>query len=237
MKLPNKISVHFNDIELRNGVVPVIKIVGKILDGSLGNIDCENIFSAISESYNLPELDYKFIIYDFSEMEYVFGDSLGTYFWTLHSILDGISNTTISGERNRTSIISLYNFIGDWLPMSFMDSVSTAVEEIENLTPTIQAIKKKSLQCSQYGKVFQPNQTGTSIVVFGSRQTGKQFYTEQRFNENSDIDWGVIGGPQELAILILKASIMERVHKKHSPTKYFSTTEEAIEQGYFIVLP
>jgi hypothetical protein len=233
----NKISLQFQNVELKDGIVPVIKIKGKIPDGSLGNIDCENIFSAISNTYNLPELDYKIVIYDFTEMEYRFGDSLGAYLWTLPSLLDGISNITITGDQNRDSIFSLYNFIGDWLPMTFMDSIPSAIDEIQQNTFTIQAILQKSLNCSQYGKEFQPNQTGTPVVVFGSRQTGQQFLTNKRFEENSDIDWGVVGGPQELALLILKASMMERDPKKHSPTKFFSTNEEAESQGYFIVQP
>jgi hypothetical protein len=52
----NKISLQFQNVELKDGIVPVIKIKGKIPDGSLGNIDCENIFFRDFEHIQSPRI-------------------------------------------------------------------------------------------------------------------------------------------------------------------------------------
>lgn len=170
-------------------------------------------------------------------MEYTYGDSLGAYFWTLPSLLDGISIAVIGSGKNLESLTSLYRFIGEWLPLVFYGSVESALIGIAKKDNEIQAVIRKSELCSQYGKIFQPSETGTPVVIFGSKQTGLQFHTGENFNENSDVDWGVVGGPEALAILIIKASNLNNDPKKHCPTKFFSTAEEATEQDCFVIYP
>ncbi len=236
-KKKSKIATYSTPVDTVRGITPIIKLSGKLEPGSKGNRDVFEIFSDLSNMIDLPKIPSGLIIYDFSELEYTFGDSLGAHFWTLPTLLDGISIVVITNENNQNNLLSLYNFIGQWLPVTFFGSVQEAIDAINTEHLSISSIMEKSAICSQYGKTVQPEDTKTPIAVFGSRQTGKQYITNNKWNKKSDLDWGVVGGPHELGVLIMKASMGERDSKKHCPTKFFLTNEEAVEEGYFVVLP
>ncbi len=85
-------------------------------------------------------------------------------------------------------------------------------------------------------------ETGGTIVIFGSRQTGKSEVTGKPFRPDSDIDLGVVGGVAEFNV-VLDHPVWKNFKKgdlagvDHFPMRLFDTVPEALGQNYLVVRP
>jgi hypothetical protein len=174
-----------------------------------------------------------------TDLEYRFGDHLGAFFWNLPALLDGVGIIVAATGRTRHHLESLRQFIGSWLPVVFYDSIAAISAHIRDTTEPIRVLLAKRDACSQRGQVFMPGETGVTVVILGSRQTGHQYQTGKSCRENSDLDCGVVGGPKDLAVLTSKMSDQPGLvpNVEHPPSTTYASAEEAADQGLLVVMP
>ena len=219
--------------------MPVVQISGTVPPGSDGNDVMARCFGDISERIDLGSADVDVLVYDLTDLRYDFGDHLGAFLWNLPALLDGVRIMVAATGATRANLESLNEFMGSWLPLAFCDSVASIESEIDSRSQTMNLIARKRDACSQQGHVIPPSETGVQVVVFGSRQLGMQYRTGNPFAKRCDIDYGVVGGPRELALLTLKSWSGEAqpANLKHPPSKAFASAQDAVDQGLFVILP
>jgi hypothetical protein len=144
-----------------------------------------------------------------------------------------------STSDTRRNLASLQRFIGAWLPIAFHDSVEAITTHIGDAAGPVAVLSRKRDACSQQGRAFSPGETGVQVVLLGSRQTGKQYRTGKRCQNDSDLDVGVVGGPRELALLTTKMSREPGLlsNLQHPPIRAYASAEEATSQGLMVVSP
>lgn len=235
--IPLAISV--SKLRIGSGVVPVVKIDGLVPPGSEGNSVVESCFNHMYQALNIPASKLRLLIYDMNQLQYEFGDHLGAYLWNQPALLDGVAIIVVSSGSTLCNLLSLRDFIGSWIPVCFYDSIEAISADVVKEANAIKMLMDKRDACSMRGRVIPTSRTGVRVVLLGSRQTGEQYQTGRRFHAESDLDCGVVGGPQELAILSTKQSYMPGniANLNHPPIKTFSSIEEAVEEGLFVVLP
>jgi hypothetical protein len=172
-------------------------------------------------------------------LRYEFGDHVGAFLWNVPTLLDGVAVMVAATGTTRRNLVSLHDFMGSWLPVEFFDSVEMVAAHIRDSTEAVRVVSDKRDACSQRGQAWGPSDTGVKIVLLGSRQIGRQFRTGNAVRDDSDLDCGVVGGPNELAMLTIKMfnrpDLMPDV--VHPPTKAYSSAEEATAQGLCVVVP
>jgi len=94
-----------------NASLLLIKIIGKILDGSNGSFDCDYIGQKIGLS--LISTTFTEVILDLQELEYKFGNSIINAFMPLQNIKIGEENYTtayILSDKNKFGLSTLWCF-------------------------------------------------------------------------------------------------------------------------------
>ncbi|NTV79820.1 MAG: hypothetical protein HGA24_00125 [Candidatus Aminicenantes bacterium] len=225
------------DIRISGLTIPVVRIAGTLPSGSKGNDKMSACFRNVSNAVDFQESSSRKIVYDMTDLRYDFGDHLGAFLWNLPALLDGISILVATTGRTRDNLESLSVFIGPWLPIAFFESVELIAEGIREDTKMMAWLEEKRKVCSQQGQSIPPRETGTAVVVLGSRQTGHQFRTHNEPLPDADLDCGVIGGPRQLAILTLKMSDQPVSKVKHPPIRTYASAHDAVSQGLFIIMP
>ncbi len=219
--------------------IPVVQISGTVPPGSDGNNVMEKCFANISERIDLGSADVDVLVYDLTDLRYDFGDHLGAFLWILPALLDGVRIMVAATGETRANLESLNQFMGTWLPIAFCDSVASIESEIDSRSQTMTLIARKRDACSQQGQVIPPSETRVQVVVFGSRQLGMKYRTGNSPGKRCDMDYGVVGGPRELAILTVKSGSGEGQlpNLEHPPSKAFASAQDAVDQGLFVVSP
>jgi hypothetical protein len=219
--------------------IPSVKIAGILPSGSNGNETMSTCFMKISGAVDFQASLSRKVIYDMTGLQYDFGDHIGAFLWNLPALLDGVSIMVAATGGTRENLESLSEFIGAWLPIAFFESLEQIAAQIRENSKIIGLLEEKRVKCSQQGQVIAAEDTGTWIVLLGSRQTGYQYRTHLRPLRNSDMDCGVVGGPRELAILTLKMSNQPDLIKKvkHPPIKTYASAHDAASQGLCVILP
>jgi hypothetical protein len=218
--------------------IPLIKLSGVVPPGTDGNDTISVCWDQISRSVDILAAPGRTLVYDFTDLRYSLGDHLGAFLWVLPTLLDGVSIMIATSGKTRGNLESLYEFIGSWLPVGFFGSVDEIRRHVRDQTDDLQQLCVKRERCTQFGRVIPPSETATKIVLFGSRQTGRQYKTRQFCKEYSDTDAGVVGGPKELAILALKMDQPDHAaFMEHPPTKTFASVQEAMDRGFLVILP
>jgi hypothetical protein len=234
-----QLDVDITTLEAGGQSSPVVKLSGTVPPGSEGNDVMAKCFADISERIDLSSADVDVLAYDLTDLHYEFGDHLGAFLWILPALLDGVCIMVAVGGETRANLESLNRFIGEWLPLAFCDSVASIEREVDSRSQTMNLIARKRDACSQQGQIIPPEETGVPLVMFGSRQLGVQYRTGNPCKESCDLDIGVIGGPRELAILILKTGHGGRQmpNMEHPPSKAFASAHEVEDQGLCAIFP
>jgi hypothetical protein len=221
------------------GDVPVIRIGGLVPPGSAGNVVVAECFGHLSQVVDIQSSPRRLLVYDMTDLQYDFGDHLGAFLWNLPALLDGVAVMVAATGKTRRNLVSLQQFIGPWIPLGFYDSVDAISTDVRERTEALQVLSDKRDACVQRGQVIMPSDTGVNVVLLGSSQVGRQYRTGRTCRDDSDLDCGVVGGPRELALLTVKmrspSLLMPNV--EHPPIKAYSSTEEATNQGLFVVMP
>jgi hypothetical protein len=219
--------------------IPIVKITGLLPSGSDGNETMSTCFLNVSRVVDFQASPSRKLIYDMTNLRYDFGDHIGAFLWNLPALLDGVSIMVAATGSTRENLESLSGFIGAWLPIAFFESLEQIATHIREKSKVIGLLEEKRMRCSQQGQIIAAEDTGTEVVVLGSRQTGYQYRTHNKPLRNSDMDCGVVGGPRELAILTLKMSnqsdLIEKV--KHPPIRTYASVQDAVSQGLFVISP
>ncbi len=221
------------------GDVPFVSITGTVPPGSEGNSVVGGCFNQMSQAVDIQSSTQRLLVYDMTHLRYEFGDHLGAFFWNLPTLLDGVAILVAATGATRRNLESLQEFIGAWLPVGFYDSLDAISAHVRDSTESIQVLSQKSDACSQRDRIIAPNETGVTVVLLGSRQTGQQYRTYTQCREDSDLDCGVVGGPKELAVLTMKMSNQPGLvpNVGHPPIKTYSSVKEATAQGLLAILP
>jgi hypothetical protein len=196
MKAGDCRSVQFISTEMKRGEYEfsLVTMKGKIPSGSEGNIVVEQCFAEMSESINLLESPSPFVVYDCVDMAYGFGDHLGAFFWVLPALLDNIGIIVAARAESLPNMKGLANFIGPWLPILFMESIEAIWSQLDEDGLDLRNLLDKTMRCRNLVRLGQGRYKPVPIVILGSRQTGRQFKSGNRFNRTSDVDYATIGG-------------------------------------------
>ncbi len=212
----------------------LVSMKGTIPRGSEGNSTVEDCFRKMSENINLLESPSPFVVYDFLGIDYDFGDHLGAFFWVLPALLDNVGIIVAARSESLSNMKCLASFIGSWLPILFMESTESIWSQLDAKGLELKELLDKTRKCRDIVRSSQDREKPIPLVVFGSRQTGMQYRSGKRFQKTSDIDYGTIGNPKDLAIFV-SSPWRELSHTGHPPSVLFDTADEAVSQGFVVV--
>jgi hypothetical protein len=236
---PDPLIITCGEMKESAGSIPIVKISGILPSGSNGNETMSTCFLKVSREVDIQASPSRKLIYDMTGLRYDFGDHIGAFLWNLPALLDGVSIMVAATGSTRKNLESLSEFIGAWLPIAFFESLEQIAAQILEDSKIFGFLEEKRTRCSQKGQVIAAGDSGTEVVILGSRQTGYQYRTHLKPRQYSDIDCGVVGGPRELAILIEKMSNQPGLLKKvkHPPIKAYPSAQDAVSQGLCVILP
>ncbi len=216
--------------------LPLVKLEGFIPPGSDGNSVIASIFRQILSQVDIQASQSKILIYDLLGVDYSFGDHVGAFLWVLPALVDGVSIMVAADDETRSGLMSLADFIGAWLPVAFFESTKQIASELQQETPVTKELFEKAEHCRRLVHTNSQDDTGLHIVLFGSRQTGWQYKSGKQWRKDSDMDFGTIGGPREIARLA-SADSRSMPNVEHPPTRLFSSAQEAAELGFLMIQP
>jgi hypothetical protein len=212
---------------------PIVQLEGRIPEGTTGNSTINSCFRQMSEQVDLSSSS-KIVVFDFLNVQYDYGDHLGAFFWVLPALLDHVGIAVAANGSTLSGLKSLASFIGSWLPITFMASMEEIWVELRNNSQTIRDLSEKTKLCQKQVSTIINQNHELKIVLFGSRQTGLQFKSRNAFNPDSDMDFGAIGSPCELARLS-SGAWRNLPNVGHPPSKLFSSAQEAVSFGFLVI--
>ena len=225
-----------NNIKIKEYEFFVVTMKGTIPRGSEGNLIVEECFRKMSENINLLESPSPFLVYNCLDIDYDFGDHMGAFFWVLPALLDNIGIIVAARGETLSNMKYLASFIGSWLPIIFMESIENIWSQLDEKGLELKTLQDKTKQCRDIVRSSQDREKPIPIVIYGSRQTGWQFKSGNYSRKTSDIDYGIIGNPKDLAIFA-SSPWRDLSNTGHPPAVLFNSADDAVSQGFFVIYP
>jgi len=225
-----------SNVKIKEYEFSCIRIHGTIPAGSEGNRIVEDCFRTMSEEVNLLESPSPIVVYDYLNLNYDFGDHLGAFFWVLPALLDNVGIVVSATGETLSNLRDLADFIGLWLPILFMESIESVWCQLEENGSELRHLLEKTKQCRDIVRLSKDRESPIPIVLLGSRQTNWQYRTGKPWKRSSDLDYGTVGNPKDLAIFA-SSPWRKLSHIGHPPSVLLNSVDDANSRGFTVMLP